>query len=97
MQKSESRDREMQFEVDSDVQAVLEFMQLNIPAVKLVGVAESASQMARLLWGHNPQEPVRSCSLTFSDLAGAQPRVSIESGLDRVNADGGSAVEGVCR
>jgi hypothetical protein len=86
----------MQFEVDSDVQAVLEFMQLNIPAAKLVGVAESASQMARLLWGHNPQEPVQPCSLTFSDLVGVRPRVSIESDLDRVDADGGFAAEGDC-
>jgi hypothetical protein len=47
----------MQIAVDEDVQAVIEFMQSRIQASKLVSVADSVPQMARLLWGQTPQEP----------------------------------------
>jgi len=47
----------MQIVVDSDVQAVLEFMQANLPADKLLGVADGIPEMARLLWKQYPQEP----------------------------------------
>jgi hypothetical protein len=63
----------MQFQVDSDLQAVLEFMQVNIPTAKLVGVAESLPQMGRLLWGHFSQEPfgpVRMRIETATEAAG---------------------------
>ena len=53
----------MAFECDQDVQAVLEFMQSNIEASKLEAVADCLPQLARLLWGHNPQEPIRAISL----------------------------------
>jgi hypothetical protein len=42
----------MRVEIDSDVQAVLEFMQANIPCNKLAGVAESVGRVAQILWGH---------------------------------------------
>ena len=62
---SNHRDRavEMQFVIDEHVKAVLEFMQENVPASKLIGVAESVPQMARLLWDRFQQEPFSSISL----------------------------------
>ena len=87
---------EMRFEVDSDVQSVLEFMQSQIQACKLVGVAEALPQMARLLWNHNQQEPVHPCSLTYLGLADVQPPVSSGSGLGTVNAGDGSAAGVAC-
>lgn len=63
---SDHRDRaEMQLVVDDNVKAVLEFMQVNIPASKLCGVADSLPQIVRLLWGHFPQEPCQCLSLTL--------------------------------
>jgi hypothetical protein len=61
----------MQLVVDDHLKAVLEFMQTNVPASKLIGLAESLPQMARLLWGHVPQEPV--CALF---IGGSQPTAS---------------------
>jgi hypothetical protein len=43
--------------IDPDAQSVLEFMQARIPVDKLVSIADSLPQMARLLWGHYPQRP----------------------------------------
>jgi hypothetical protein len=60
----ENRDRvEMQLIAEPAVQAVLEFMLSNIPTHKLVGVAGSVSEMARLLWSEYPQEPVPAIRL----------------------------------
>lgn len=53
----------MEMKVDSDVQSVLEFMQQNIQASRLTGVADSLPQMARLLWSRYPQEPCFAVSL----------------------------------
>lgn len=87
---------QMELTIDCDVQEVLEFMQGHIPACKLVGVAENVAAMARLLWAHNPQEPVRSISLTYLGPVGAQPRAATESCPDTVNAGDGSEVGAVC-
>jgi uncharacterized protein (DUF2267 family) len=54
-----SRDRtERELVLDQDVKSVLEFMQDNIPAEKLIAVAESMPKLARLLWEYLPQEPM---------------------------------------
>ena len=67
MKESEHRDRaEMQLVADGHVKAVLEFMQANLPTAKLIGVADSLPQMARLLWGHYPQEPCAAVALHAS-------------------------------
>jgi hypothetical protein len=55
---------------DRDVKAVLEFMQKNITASKLVGIAEALPGIARLRWSHNPQEPVQSLTLVSAGLTG---------------------------
>src|SRR5690349_15646730 len=85
-----NRDRAMQFEVDSDVKAVLEFMQTNIPADRLVGIAESVGQIGRLLWGHFRQEPVRAVSLLSVPInpCAKQSTATVLAGV--VDADGDS-------
>jgi hypothetical protein len=49
--------------IDGNVKAVLEFIQDNVPATKLVAVTERLPEMARLLWGHFPQEPCHVLNL----------------------------------
>jgi hypothetical protein len=56
---------------DEHIKVVLEFMQANVPASKLCGVAESLPQMGKLLWGRIPQEPV-----TAMFIGGSQPTAS---------------------
>ena len=70
-------------EVDSDVQAVLEFMQDRVQTKRLVSVADGAAQMARLLWGSHPQEPCATVSLILpkTDQERPLPAASSESSL----------------
>ncbi len=45
----------MQLEIDTDIRAIAEFMQRNVPATRLVGVAAGVNALAPLLWGqHKP-------------------------------------------
>ncbi len=53
--KSESRDR---VELDDHLQDVLQFMQENVPAEKLVQVSVCLNRIAPLLWGQYPQQEV---------------------------------------
>lgn len=53
----------MKITLDEHLQLALEYMQQNIPANKLVGVAEKLPDMARLLWSHYSQEPFRAIEL----------------------------------
>jgi hypothetical protein len=85
----ENRDRAMQFEVDRDVHAVLEFMQSSIPAAKLVRVAESAAEMGRLLWGKYPQESCSPISLSITKCCPSLSDAS-ECSLAPPNAGDGS-------
>jgi hypothetical protein len=62
----------MEFFLDSDVKLVLEFMQSNLPAHKLVTVSDVLPQMARLLWGRFPQEPCPSIELRVPTLCQSQ-------------------------
>jgi len=48
---------EMTFQIDPDVKSVLEFMQDRISADRLVAVAASLPDLAKLLWSHYPQQP----------------------------------------
>jgi hypothetical protein len=79
----------MKFEVDPDIQAVAEFMQRNIPATRLVGVAAGVHALAPLLWGRFPAESVTLAGLSDCDLRTPQGA----SGLFPVAGcvDGGSA------
>ena len=49
--------------IDSELHRVVEFMQANLPTTKLIAVAESLPQVARLLWSEFPQESFRPFSL----------------------------------
>jgi hypothetical protein len=62
----------MQIQVDPDVQAVLEFMQKNIPADKLIGVAIGIRDVAQALWGHNVHTSVLPMSLAPPDISETQ-------------------------
>lgn len=53
----------MKLSVDQDVQAVIEYMQSNIPAAKLIGVAEKLPELARLLWSDYSQDSFRAIEL----------------------------------
>ena len=64
---------ESQLVLNDHVKEVLEFMQSNIPTTKLVGVAEKLPEMARLLWGHFPQEPYMVLSLVRPKICPSQP------------------------
>jgi len=62
--------------VDSDVQALAEFMQTKIAASRLVAVAEGLAAMAPLLWGQYQPEAVRVVRLEadpISDRAARTP------------------------
>jgi hypothetical protein len=78
----------MKLEMDSDVQAVAEYMLRNISANKLVSVAEQLPQIARLLWEKYPQEPCAGLTLT----SGLQP-IASEYVPDMSRVDGDSEVE----
>jgi hypothetical protein len=58
----------MDFMVDRDLQAVVEFMQSTLPTNKLLSVSEALPQMARLLWSNNPQEPCIGAILSASPI-----------------------------
>lgn len=55
----------MELKLDQDLQSVAEFMQENIPASKLMSVAEAMPKVAWLLWSNSPQEPCIPASLTL--------------------------------
>jgi hypothetical protein len=83
----------MELICDPDVQAVLEFMQERIPACRLVASAEGLPQLARLLWGHFPQESCRHLRLEVPKLRPLQS-VASESSPGPEYADDGSAAAG---
>ena len=53
----------MEVVFDPDVKAVAEFMQANVPAAKLMGVANRISEIAGLLWGHYDADDVEAMRL----------------------------------
>ncbi len=57
----------MQLEIDENVKRVLVFMRESIPASKLISVAESLPELARLLWRDCPQESFVAHSLIGVD------------------------------
>ena len=62
----------MELILDTDVQMVLETMQRNISAEKLVGVADVLPQLARILWGRYASAPVHGCELRSEPICGLQ-------------------------
>ncbi len=50
--------------MDEDVQKVVAFMAGNVPANKLISVAQAVNDLARPLWGHHKGESITPISLT---------------------------------
>ena len=69
----------MQVQIDSDVQAVLEFMQQRIPAAKLIAVAEGVRRLAGPMWDGYPQENCQPIALVLpkTDLERQSQEVAI--------------------
>ena len=53
----------MELLVDSDLKAVIEFMQGHLPAAKLVAVANAVAKIAPALWGHFEAEDIAALRL----------------------------------
>jgi hypothetical protein len=63
----------MNMEIDLDVAAVLKFMQNNVPASKLLAVADGVSNLARLLWGHHNQDQIELLRLKADPISDCDP------------------------
>jgi hypothetical protein len=79
----------MQFVADEHVKAVVEFMQRKIPTGKLIGISDKLPEIARLLWGHFPQEPCVALSLVIPKTCPSQS-IATESSLETNRACGDS-------
>ena len=55
----------MELNLDQDVKATMEFMQTQIPAEKLVGVAKAISGLSESLWGHYSPKGFVAITLDF--------------------------------
>jgi hypothetical protein len=71
----------MQLQIDKDLHAVIEFMQGNIPANKLMSVAEKLPDLARVLWSHFPQELCVTAKLETIKLCNQSPLNATEYDL----------------
>jgi hypothetical protein len=60
----------MDLEIDPDVKAVAEFMQSNMAAAKLVGVATAIGRLAPILWGRFGTEESQALSLVPKSISG---------------------------
>jgi hypothetical protein len=83
----------MELQIDGDLQSVAEFMQRNIPASKLISVAEKLREVGRLLWAHYPQEPSFGLRLSEPPLMSDLQQDASVSGPAAASAGGGSEVE----
>lgn len=87
----------MRLHADPDVQAVAEFMQRNIPAARLVGVATGLGMIAPALWGQHDPSPVIPLTLQPTIMSGClhgSQSTSIGSADDR--SAGGDSAGGMC-
>lgn len=73
----------MEIILDSDVQAVAEFMQGRLPTARLVAVAEALSSLAPILWGKYQPEAVEVLRLRNSPLTtlSCEPRIQPTSSV----------------
>lgn len=65
----------MSIQSDPDLLSVVEFMQAEVPADKLVSLSLALSRIAPALWGHFQATEVRALTL-----GGAKPRQEAASG-----------------
>lgn len=55
----------MTVRVDTDLEALAEFMQSKFPAARLVSLAESIAALAPSLWGRYQPEPVQALVVEY--------------------------------
>lgn len=65
---------DMEVRIDPDVKSVAEFMQRNVEASRLVGVASCLAGLAPLLWGDYRAESVSALRLAESPITLDGPR-----------------------
>lgn len=81
----------MDFVIDSDVQAVAEFMQQRIAATRLVSVADGIAKVAPLLWGRYTPEDIQVLDLIVPKPCPSQPNAT-GCDLAQVGAGDGSDI-----
>ena len=64
----------MNLEIDPDVKATLAFMQRNVPAARLVAVAEAAAKIASIIWGQYETEDIAALRLQEEPISAGDPR-----------------------
>lgn len=67
----------MNLEIDADVKAVAEFMQANIAASRLVGVATAIGRLAPILWGRYSADDVQALSLAHEQCRSTENATSL--------------------
>lgn len=77
---------QMTLEMDSDVKKVMEFMQTNMAADRLIGVAAAVGNLAPILWGRYGHEEVHPLLFRYPSLQSAASGSIPAGGC----ADGGS-------
>ena len=79
--------------IDPDVKAIAEFMQSQIEARKLLGVAESLRAIAPILWGHYDRTTFPAIELVAAPISESHGSRSIASESEQmgVRVDGDSA------
>lgn len=93
----------MNLEIDQDVKAVAEFMQSNVAAARLVGVATAIGRLAPILWGRYSaddvhalalaqDQPIANANATLQSAAIGCGPVSMNAGDGSVAATGARAL-----
>lgn len=68
----------MKLEANEDVKTVLDFMQKNFAAAKLIPIAEAVSSLAPILWGRYGREPINCLSLSSPISVEREPEASTQ-------------------
>ena len=83
----------MQVVMDTEVQAVIEFMQRNIPTARLVSAAAGIHAIAPLLWGQYEPEDVRPLTLRAG---GLHTPTSASGSIPEIACAGDGSAGGAC-
>jgi len=69
----------VELKIDEDLKAVAEFMQKNIPASRLVGIANGLAGIAPILWGHHEREGILPLVLRSEPISVCDPHRQLAS------------------
>lgn len=64
----------MRLEMDEDLKLVAEFMQMNLPAARLVAVASALKAIAPVLWDHYEAETTTAMSPIYDPFSACDPQ-----------------------